>query len=142
MLETAERDPKKLIQLLAEFAYADVPLTAPFVEEFYARLQSQGPAMAFVQTWVEQKLLEQGVTAAQLSETAGRTAATNQISIANSIGFAITLAAIHLATALHKDALIGKGCGLTRLIGHLQHATVAQGFYAVSSRANGRAVAR
>ncbi len=86
MLETAERDPKKLIQLLAEFAYADVPLTAPFVEEFYARLQSQGPAMAFVQTWVEQKLLEQGVTAAQLSETAGRTAATNQISIANSIG--------------------------------------------------------
>ena len=44
-----------LIQLLAEFAYADVPLTAPFVEEFYARLQAQGPAMAFVQTWVEQK---------------------------------------------------------------------------------------
>ena len=42
--------------------------------------------MAFVQTWVEQKLLEQGVTAAQLSEVAGRTAATNQISIANSIG--------------------------------------------------------
>ena len=37
MLETAERDPKKLIQLLAEFAYADVPLTAPFVEKFYAR---------------------------------------------------------------------------------------------------------
>ena len=83
---TAESDPKQLIQLLAEFANADVPLTAPFVEEFYARLQAQGPAMAFVQTWVEQKLLEQGVTAAQLSEAAGRTAATNQISIANSIG--------------------------------------------------------
>jgi cellobiose phosphorylase len=42
--------------------------------------------MAFVQTWVEQKLLEQGVTATQLSGAAGRTAATNQISIANSIG--------------------------------------------------------
>jgi cyclic beta-1,2-glucan glucanotransferase len=86
MLVAAEREPKQLIQLLAEFANADVPLTAPFVEEFYARLQAQGPAMAFVQTWVEQKLLEQGVTAAQLSEAAGRTAATNQISIANSIG--------------------------------------------------------
>ncbi len=86
MLATAERKPKQLIQLLAEFANADVPLTAPFVEEFYARLQAQGPAMAFVQTWVEQKLLEQGVTATQLSETAGRTAAANQISIANSIG--------------------------------------------------------
>ncbi|MFW2372897.1 MAG: glucoamylase family protein, partial [Gammaproteobacteria bacterium] len=85
MLATAEREPKQLIQLLAEFAHADVPLTAPFVEEFYARLQAQGPAMAFVQTWVEQKLHEQGVTATQLSEVAARTAATNQISIANSV---------------------------------------------------------
>ena len=86
MLATAEREPKQLIHLLAKFAHADVPLTAPFVEEFYARLQAQGPAMAFVQTWVEQKLLEQGVTATQLSEAAGRTVAANQISIANSIG--------------------------------------------------------
>jgi cellobiose phosphorylase len=86
MLATAENEPKQLIQLLAEFANADVPLTAPFVEEFYDRLQAQGSAMAFVQTWVEQKLLEQGVTATELSEAAGRTAAANQISIANSIG--------------------------------------------------------
>jgi len=86
MLATAESEPKRLIQLLAEFANADVPLTAPFVEEFYERLQAQGPAMAFVQTWVEHKLLEQGVTATELSEAAGRTAAANQISIANSIG--------------------------------------------------------
>ncbi|KAF0192801.1 MAG: hypothetical protein FD165_571 [Gammaproteobacteria bacterium] len=86
MLATAEREPKQLIQLLAEFAHADVPLTAPFVEEFYAGLQAYGSAMAFVQTWVEQKLLEQGVTATQLAEVAARTAATNQISIVNSIG--------------------------------------------------------
>jgi cyclic beta-1,2-glucan synthetase len=86
MLATAEQEPKQLIHLLAEFANADVPLTAPFVEEFYARLQAQGAAMAFIQTWVEQRLLEQGVTASQLSEAAGRTAAANQISIANSIG--------------------------------------------------------
>jgi cellobiose phosphorylase len=86
MLETAEKEPKQLIQLLAEFANADVPLTASFVEEFYARLQAQGPAMAFVQTWLEQKLIDEGVTATRLSEAAGRTAATNQISIANSIG--------------------------------------------------------
>ncbi|MEJ2653361.1 MAG: cyclic beta 1-2 glucan synthetase, partial [Gammaproteobacteria bacterium] len=85
MLATAEKEPKQLIQLLAEFANADVPLTAPFVEEFYTRLQAQGPAMAFVQTWLEQKLIEQGVTATQLSAAAGRTAATYQISIANSI---------------------------------------------------------
>ncbi|WP_339799823.1 glucoamylase family protein [uncultured Marinobacter sp.] len=86
MLATAETEPKKLIRLLAEFANADVPLTAPFVEEFYARLQPQESALAFVQTWVEHQLLEQGVTAASLSEVAGRNAAANQISMANSIG--------------------------------------------------------
>ena len=86
MLATAEKEPKELIHLLAEFANADVPLTAAFVEEFYARLQTQESTMAFVRTWVEQKLLEQGVTATQLSEAASRMAATNQISIANSIG--------------------------------------------------------
>ncbi|HSM28426.1 MAG TPA: glucoamylase family protein, partial [Thioalkalivibrio sp.] len=86
MLAAAEHEPARLIQLLAEFASADVPLTAPFVEEFYGRLQAHGPAMAFVQTWVEQRLLEQGVSASGLSEAYGRTAAANQISIANSIG--------------------------------------------------------
>ncbi len=86
LLVTAEKKPKQLIQVLADFANADVPLTAAFVEEFYARLQVQAPTMAFIQTWVEQKLDEQGVTAAQLSEAAGRTAATNQLSVANSIG--------------------------------------------------------
>ncbi len=86
MLAAAEREPKQLIRVLAEFAEADMPLTAPFVEEFYSRLQAQGSQMAFVQTWVEHKLLEQGVTATQLSAVASQKAAANQISIANSIG--------------------------------------------------------
>ncbi len=85
MLAAGKNEPKQLIQLLAEFAYADVPLSAPFVEVFYERLQAQGSPMAFVQTWFEHKLLEQGVTATQLSEAAGQAAAANQISIANSI---------------------------------------------------------
>lgn len=86
MLAAVEDEPNKLIHILAEFANADVPLTAPFVEEFYSRLQTQGPAMILVQTWVEQKLLEQGVSASQLTEVASHKAAASQISIANSIG--------------------------------------------------------
>ena len=85
MLSAAEREPKQLIRLLAEFANADMPLTAPFVEEFYSRLQTQGSQMAFIQTWVEQKLLEQGVTPTQLSAVDAQKAAANQISMANSI---------------------------------------------------------
>lgn len=86
MLSTAETEPNQLIRLLAEFASADIPLTAPFVEEFYDRLRVQESALAFVQTWVEQQLRVQGVTPASLSEAAGRNAAANQISMANSIG--------------------------------------------------------
>ncbi|MCH8553149.1 MAG: glycosyl transferase [Natronospirillum sp.] len=86
MIAMAESDPRQVIQLLAEFAHADVPLTAPFIEEFFDRLKAQGPAMAFVQTWVEQQLADQGVTAARLSEADSRLAAENQLSIANSIG--------------------------------------------------------
>ncbi len=86
MLAAAEADPKHLIHVLAEFADADVPLTAPFVEDFYARLQGQGPALSFIQTWLEHRLSEQGISAVQLLEAASRTAATDQISIANSVG--------------------------------------------------------
>lgn len=86
MLDAAENEPNKLILLLAEFANADIPLTASFVEEFYSRLQAQGPSMVLVQTWIEQKLAEQGVTAAQLTEVSARDSAASQISIANSIG--------------------------------------------------------
>jgi len=80
ILAAADTQPKQLIKLLAEFVDADLPLSGPFMEEFYERLQAQGPFMAFVQSWVEQKLLEQGVTDTELSEAVG------QISIANSIG--------------------------------------------------------
>ena len=86
MLAVAEGKAKQLIHVLAEFADADVPLTAPFVEDFYARLQAHGPALAFVQTWLEHRLSEQGVSAVQLLEAASRAAAADQISIANSVG--------------------------------------------------------
>ncbi len=85
MLLAAENEPKHIIQLLAKLADADIPLTASFVEEFYSRLQDQGAAMAFVQTWVEQQLSLQHMTATQLLESASRKAAANQISIANSV---------------------------------------------------------
>ena len=86
MLAASETDTRQLTRLLADFAHADVALSGPFVEEFYDRLQAQGPALAFVQTWLEHRLSEQGVTAAELTDAAGRAAAANQISIANSIG--------------------------------------------------------
>ncbi len=51
---------------LASFANTDVSLTASFVEKLYAQLQAQKMAVALVQTWVEQKLLEQDSSLGQL----------------------------------------------------------------------------
>ncbi|MBC7755096.1 MAG: hypothetical protein H7Z20_00330 [Bdellovibrio sp.] len=106
MLVAAENEPKQLIQLLAKFANADISLTAPFVEEFYARLQDQGAAMAFVQTWVEQQLLLQNITATRLLELASRTAAANQISIANSVGSLRVIAAIDWRDFVEKFSAV------------------------------------
>lgn len=86
ILEVIEQKPDQLVSLLATLGSANKPLNASFVEEFHARLQIQGPAMMIVQGWIEQKLHEQEVTTVQLLDGATRIAATNQISIANSIG--------------------------------------------------------
>ncbi len=86
ILVAAEKEPRRLVHVLAEFANATVPLTAPFVEDFYARLQAQGPALALVQAWLEHQLSDQGLSAVQLLEAASRSAAADQISIANSVG--------------------------------------------------------
>jgi cyclic beta-1,2-glucan synthetase len=86
ILTAAEDEPKRLVHVLADFSNATVPLTAPFVEDFYARLQAQGPALALVQAWVEHQLSDQGLNAVQLLEAASRSAAVDQISMANSVG--------------------------------------------------------
>jgi len=86
ILKVIEEKPEQLVSLLATLGKANKPLSASFVEEFHARLQIQGPAMMIVQGWIEQKLHEQAVTTVQLLDGATRVAATNQISIANSIG--------------------------------------------------------
>src|SRR5204863_4829792 len=54
LLEAANEAPRRLTHLLAELSESGVPLTAPFIEEFFDRLQGQGSSVAFVLTWVEQ----------------------------------------------------------------------------------------
>jgi cyclic beta-1,2-glucan synthetase len=83
--EAADQAPQRLTRVLAELAAAHVTLTAPFVDEFFGRLQEQGPVVAFVVTWVEQQLVERGTSAARLLETDGRTQGADRISMGNSV---------------------------------------------------------
>ena len=85
LIEAADQAPQRLTHLLAEFAEAHVSLTAPFVEEFFGALQGQGPAVAFVLTWVEQQLADQGTSVTQLVRVDGRTQGADRISMGNSV---------------------------------------------------------
>src|SRR5262249_19965238 len=66
MLTTAEHDPRRLPDLLAEMVRSDPPFTSPFIQEFNGKLQGQSPALSFVLTWVEHRLNEEGSSMEQL----------------------------------------------------------------------------
>ena len=86
MTETAEKDPKNLILVIADMARSKSPLVSSFVAEFARRLQGQSAALALPLTWIEQRLSESGLTIAQLVQSENRQQAADQVSISNSIG--------------------------------------------------------
>ncbi|PTL37043.1 cyclic beta 1-2 glucan synthetase [Candidatus Methylomirabilis limnetica] len=86
MTETAEKDPKSLILVIADMARSSVPLVSSFVAEFARRLQGQSPALALPLTWIEQRLSESGLTIEQLVQSENQQQAADQVSISNSIG--------------------------------------------------------
>ena len=63
IVEAAGDAPQRLPHVLARLAEAKLRLTSPFVEELTERLSGQGPAVAFILTWLEQKLAEHGTSA-------------------------------------------------------------------------------
>jgi len=86
MMQTAEKDPKSLILVIADMARSNPPLVSAFVAELARRLQGRGPALALPLTWIEQRLSESGLTIEQLIQSENQQQAANQVSISNSIG--------------------------------------------------------
>ncbi|HEY7885251.1 MAG TPA: cyclic beta 1-2 glucan synthetase, partial [Cellvibrionaceae bacterium] len=85
MIESAEKNPKDLILVIADMARSNPPMTEAFVSEFMRQLQGRSPALALPLNWIEQQLVESGLTIEQLVESANRQQAANQVSISNSI---------------------------------------------------------
>jgi cyclic beta-1,2-glucan synthetase len=86
MVETAEKDPKSLILVIADMARSDPPMVSAFVAELARRLQGRGLALALPLTWIEQRLSESGLTIEQMVQAENQLQAANQVSISNSIG--------------------------------------------------------
>lgn len=94
MMETAEKDPKSLILVIADMARSNPPMVSAFVAELARRLQGQSAALALPLTWIEQRLSESGLTIEQLVQSETQQQAIDQVSISNSIGSLRFLAAM------------------------------------------------
>ena len=86
MIQTAEKDPKSLILVIADMARSNPPMVSAFVAELARRLQGRGPALALPLTWIEQRLSESGLTIEQSIQSENQQQAADQVSISNSIG--------------------------------------------------------
>ncbi len=86
MIETAEKDPKNLILVIAEMVRSDPPMVSSFVAELARRLQGQSADLALPLTWIEQRLSESGSTIQQLVHSEIQQQAADQVSISNSFG--------------------------------------------------------
>src|SRR3984893_13755903 len=86
MTETAEKDPKSLILVIADMARYGPPLESSFVAELTRRLVGKGPALALPLTWIEQRLSENGQTSTELVDLENQKQAADQVSMSNSIG--------------------------------------------------------
>jgi cellobiose phosphorylase len=86
MIETAEKDPRSLILVIAEMVRSDPPMVSSFVAELARRLQGQSSDLALPLTWIEQRLFESGSTINQLVHSEVQQQAADQVSMSNSIG--------------------------------------------------------
>ncbi|WP_188568454.1 GH36-type glycosyl hydrolase domain-containing protein [Undibacterium terreum] len=86
MLETADKEPSRLILLVADMARSEPPMVGSFVAEMVRRLQGQSPGLSLPLTWMAQHLSEAGMTVEQLIQLEAQQQAADQVSISNSIG--------------------------------------------------------
>ena len=86
MTETAEKDPKSLILVIADMARYGPPMESSFVAELTRRLVGKGSAFSLPISWIEQRLSEKGMTSDELVHVENQKQAADQVSISNSIG--------------------------------------------------------
>ncbi len=108
MMETAERDPKSLILVIADMARSAPPMASAFVAELARRLQGQSAALALALTWIEQWLAESHLTIEQLVQFENQQQASDQVSISNSIGSLRFLSAIDWREFVESISVVEK----------------------------------
>ena len=85
MNEAIEKSPTELIIALAEMARADPPMSGAFLSDFTRQLHGNNPNLVFVNSWLEHRISDQGLTLEQLILAEGQNQAADQVSVGNSI---------------------------------------------------------
>jgi cellobiose phosphorylase len=92
--ETAEKNPSLLVIVVADMARAAPPLTSSFVAEFCLRLSRQSPELHIARSWLEQRLVEHGLSIEQLVHLESQNQAADQVSVSHSIASLRSLSAM------------------------------------------------
>ena len=85
MVKVVERNPTDLILVMADMARANPPLSGAFLAEMTRHLQGQSPHFAFANSWLGQRISEQGQTIEYLVQQDAKAQAADQVSMGNSI---------------------------------------------------------
>jgi len=83
--DMAEKNPSHLVVVVGEMAKAELPLTSSFVTEFCQRLSRQNPMQHIARGWLEQRLVEEGLSIEQLVHLESQSQAADQVSVSHSI---------------------------------------------------------
>ncbi len=86
MIEMVEKDPKNLIQVVADMSRSDPPMTTSFVSELTRKLQGLSHTLSTALIWVEQRLSDSDQKIEELIQLGNQQQAADQVSISNSIG--------------------------------------------------------
>ncbi len=84
--ETATRDPKDVVLVVADLARSRPPLSGAFVAELTRGLRGRGAVLSMPLTWVEQWAADGGSSIEELVHAESQQQAADQVSIGNSIG--------------------------------------------------------
>ena len=92
--DMAEKNPSHLVVVVADMAKSDLPLSSSFVAEFCQRLSRQSPVLHLARGWLEQRLVEQGLSIEQLVHLDSQNQAADQVSVSHSIASLRSLSAM------------------------------------------------
>ena len=81
----AEKNPSHLVVVVADMAESGLPISSSFVAEFCQRLSLQSPVLHLARSWLEQRLVEQGLSIEQLIQLESQNQAADQVSVSHSI---------------------------------------------------------